>query len=340
MKFIDRLMPAPLHGGFSMDDYWVWGGSALRGEDDRYHIFASRWPKRFPFFEGYIVASEVVRGVSDAPTGPYIFQEVVLPVRGADYWDGRMTHNPVIQRRGNTYLLFYIGSTFAGELPCPQDVRRHGCRERLYSYSNIRIGLATSRSVLGPWVRRECPVLEPRSGKWDRTIVTNPAPCVREDGTICLYYRSSTPDGLRIGLAAAGDPDSPFVRIFDDPVLRLCGENQVEDPCVWREGDRYQMLAKDMTGGLTGEMHAGVHLYSRDGLNWPSSDPAKAYSRNVVWEDGTRTSQGCLERPQVLVEKGTATHVFLATGDGPGGFRKAKRTWNMVIPLAPETGRP
>ena len=27
-----------------MDGYWVWDGSTIRGEDGRYHLFASRWP--------------------------------------------------------------------------------------------------------------------------------------------------------------------------------------------------------------------------------------------------------------------------------------------------------
>jgi len=59
--FIDRLLPAPRRGGFAQDDYWVWCGSAIRGEDDRFHIFAARWPRTLPFFAGYLTHSEVVR---------------------------------------------------------------------------------------------------------------------------------------------------------------------------------------------------------------------------------------------------------------------------------------
>ena len=71
----------------------------VQGEDGRYHLFAARWPKELPFFDGYKVHSEVVRAASPTPEGPYEFQEVVLPARGAEYWDGRMTHNPTIRRR-------------------------------------------------------------------------------------------------------------------------------------------------------------------------------------------------------------------------------------------------
>ena len=54
----------------------------------------------------------------------------------------------------------------------------------------------------------------------------------------------------------------------------------------------------------------------------------------VRWDDGTTIIQGCLERPQLLFdESGQPTHLFVATGDGPGGFDKCTETWNMVIPL-------
>ncbi len=125
------------------------------------------------------------------------------------------------------------------------------------------------------------------------------------------------------------------MRISDQPVLRLGSGNAVEDPFVWWNGSGLEMLAKDMTGGITGERHAGVHLTSSDGVHWALATPPKAYSRRVVWDDGTVTVQGSLERPQLLIENGRPTHLFAATADGPGGFDNARRTWNMVIPLAP-----
>ncbi|MGD2174086.1 MAG: glycoside hydrolase family protein, partial [Candidatus Brocadiaceae bacterium] len=224
-----------------MDGHWVWGGSVVRGEDGRYHMFASRWPRRLPFFDGYRTRSEVVRAVADAPGGPYAFREVVLPARGPEHWDGRMTHNPTIHRCGGIYLLFYIGSTYAGPQPSARELRPGLTSAPDESYANIRIGLATAHSVFGPWRRSPEPVLCPRPGKWDGFVVTNPAPCVLEDRRILLLYRSNTPDGLRIGAAVADGPDGPFERISDGPVLRLEGRGHVEDPCVWRAGDHFEL---------------------------------------------------------------------------------------------------
>ena len=338
MAFIDRIQPAPLNGGFAMDDYWVWCGSVTRGDDGRYHMFAARWPRALPFFDGYKVSSEVVRAVSDTPEGPYAYQETVLPARGAEYWDGRMTHNPTIHKLGDSYLLFYIGATYEGPSPSAEELRQGTTPTPNESYASIRIGLATAPSALGPWTRADAPVLEPRPGKWDGSIVTNPAPCILPDGRILLYYRANTSRGLRIGAARARGLGAPFERISDDPVLIFDGDNHVEDPYAWWAGDHLELLAKDLAGGITGEVHAGIHATSPDGLQWTLADPPKAYSRRVVWEDGSVTVQGSLERPQLLFHEDDAglaqpTHLFCATGDGPGGFRNATRTWNMVLPL-------
>jgi predicted GH43/DUF377 family glycosyl hydrolase len=301
-------------------------------------MFASRWPRAFPFFVGYLTHSEIVRAVSDTPEGPYAFQEVVLPARGPEHWDGQITHNPTVHRSGNTYLLFYIGATYAGPKPDVAEVNRlnRELPQQAECYDSIRIGLATSDSVLGPWTRLDEPILRPRAGKWDGRVVTNPAPCVREDGSILLYYRSNTPEGLRIGLAAADSFQSPFHRVVDDPVLTFSA-GYVEDPFVWRAGDRYELIAKDWTGEICGEAGAGVHAASPDGIAWTLSEPPKAYSRRVVWDDGTITIQGALERPQLLIHNGRPTHLFAATGDGPGGFDNCTRTWNLVIPLSSDS---
>ncbi|MEG2500550.1 MAG: hypothetical protein RSA78_05740, partial [Oscillospiraceae bacterium] len=44
---------APCGGGFSMEGYWVWCGSVIKGEDGKYHMFASRWKKTLPFHPGW-----------------------------------------------------------------------------------------------------------------------------------------------------------------------------------------------------------------------------------------------------------------------------------------------
>ena len=111
VAFMDRILPAPKNGGFSDDNYWIWGSSVIKGEDGRYHMFASRWSKQFGFGH-WVTNSQIVRAVSDTPAGPYQFEEVVTPIRGKEFWDGLCTHNPRVIKYRNQYLLYYFGTTY------------------------------------------------------------------------------------------------------------------------------------------------------------------------------------------------------------------------------------
>jgi hypothetical protein len=313
-----------------MDDYWVCGGSCIKADDGQYHLFASRWPKRYPFLEGYVFHSEVVHAVSPQPEGPYEFREVVLPARGEGFWDGKMPHNPTITRWGDTYYLYYIGSTYEGESPSPDSMAR---LKRLWlqpAYKNIRIGLATAQSLSGPWERHDAPILAPQPHGFDSVVVTNPAPCVTESGETFLVYRTHIRgSGNRLALARAPHPDSAYERVIQRPIAAA----EVEDPFIWQQAGRFYVLAKDMTGEITGEKHAGVFLSTTDLTDWQLNDPPKAYSRLRYWDDGDSTMLGSFERPQLLIQDGRPTHLFAATADGPGGFRNAANTWNQVVPL-------
>lgn len=318
----------PVDGGFRLEGYWVWCGSAVEEPGKGFHLYASRWPKTHPMFEGYLLFSEIVRAWSPTLTGPYEFRERIIPAGAVPAWCGRMAHNPAVLRYGDRYLLYFIGSTYEGEAPVPEEITEHLMSE---IYGRIRIGLAVADSPAGPWRVLDEPVLSPRSGYWDSRVVTNPAPCVHPDGRIFLYYRSNTPEGLRIGLAVADRPEGPYRRVGDGPVLE--GFN-VEDPFVWHDGREFHMLAKDMTGSITGEEIAGAHFLSQDGIRWQVAPAARGYSRTIRLADGREQHLGCLERPQIFFDAaGTPRCLFAAAGDGGGSFRQAKNTWNIAIPI-------
>ncbi|NOU88982.1 glycosyl hydrolase family 43 [Paenibacillus sp. LMG 31460] len=333
------MLPAPREGGFRMEGYWVWCGSVIRGEDERYHMFASRWPKSLPMHPGWLVASEIVRAVSDTPEGPYTFQEVVLPARGAQYWDGRSTHNPHITKFGDKYLLYYMGSTH----PLPDVVAGDGFGLEdprcIVARSNKRVGLAMANSVFGPWERSESPILPVRPNRFDSYLTSNPAPCLQEDGSVLLVYKARQYEGnlhgkMTIGAAAADSYQGPYRVLTEEPIFPP-DQFHIEDPFIWKTAKGYELLAKDMEGTLCGERHGGIHAVSQDGLKWQLSETPKAYSRTVLWDDGTEQTMGNLERPFLLFHDGKPTHLFAAVADGSGGFRNAANTWNMVIPLKP-----
>ncbi|MCH8525186.1 MAG: glycoside hydrolase family protein, partial [Balneolales bacterium] len=159
-----RLGTAPVDGGFAQDDYWVWGSSVIKGDDGKYHMYVSRWPKFLPFHPGWMVASEIVHAISDTPEGPYEFVDVALPARGPEYWDGRSTHNPRVLKHGDTYVLIYMGSTNPFDDVVNPDTLTLASAFTTVGRANKRIGIATSQSPYGPWERRDRPILDTKPG--------------------------------------------------------------------------------------------------------------------------------------------------------------------------------
>lgn len=344
MKVPFCLRPAPRGSGFSDPDWWIWCGSVVRGEDRRFHMFASRWSKRFPFNTHWVFSSAVVRAVADVPEGPYRFAEVVLARRAPHLFDGMNTHNPLVRSWDGKYWLFYMGTTHEfPELPPHREV---DTPTFLAVWHRKRIGLAWSRSVFGPWQRLDQPLLEPRSGQWDATITSNPAAVIQPDGTTYLIYKSRAHAAapLQLGIARAPHPTGPYRRLSDKPLFSFPHPDfHIEDPFLWHDGTHFHLLLKDDykndCGGITGEWGAGVYAWSEDGVQWVLGEPPKAYSRTIQWADGSVTTQPNLERPFLLVdESGRPTHLFCATGAGPKPWQ-FEHTWNQCIPLD-SAGRP
>ena len=326
-----EFAPIPANSGFAMDNYWIWCGSAVADKEKGYHLYASRWRKDYPMLEGYVLFSHIVHAYSENLTGPYTFVEKVLPAKeDPEAWDGKMTHNPTILQWGGKYYLFYIGSTYS-EDPTPSNEILENRQMVNEVYARISIGIAVSDSPAGPWKAEKDPILVSTPGGWDEFVVTNPAPCITPEGKVYLYYRTNAKDGCSIGCATADTPLGPYTK-YPGPVH---GINRVEDPFVWHDGEFFNMVAKDLTGNVTGEYHAGAHFVSRDGFHWEYVK--KAWSRTVVFADGSVKTLGSLERPQIFFDKdGKMAALFAASADGPGHFTKADNTWNMVIPFQEE----
>lgn len=337
-----RLGRIPVGGGFRQDDYWVWGSSVVRGPDGHYHMFASRIPRALPFHPGWMVASEIVRAEASVPEGPYTFREVVLPPRGAEYWDGRSTHNPRVLQAHGRYYLFYMGSTHPLPEPDPAGLTARGSAWSVVARANKRIGVAVSDDPRGPWRRCDAPALPTRPGTFYSFLTSNPTPAIGPDGACRLVfkaraYRGDVHGPMTIGLALSEDPCGPYRVLGDAPVIDFDRVGEVEDPCLWHDADGYHMLAKDQHGGITGERGAGVLLHSDDACDWRLDAEPKAYSRTVTWDDGTVEHLGNLERCSILRDAdGRVSHLFFALWQGSEDFsRPSDRSVarNICLPL-------
>lgn len=334
------MLPAPVNGGFRMEGYWVWCGSVAKGEDGNYHMFASRWPKALPMHPGWLLQSEIVRAVSKAPEGPFMYCETVMKGRGPEYWDGRMVHNPHITRQGDKWVLYYIGSTHPfTEVKPGEEITLMDPRV-IVARSNKRIGVAVADRITGPWERFPEPVMTVRPDQEDNFFVSNPAPCVEEDGGVLMMYKfrsykkdlfeATLHSDMKLNAARAKHYAGSYVRgegkLFDDDVV-------LEDPYIWKEDGVYHMIAKDMHGNLCGERFGGVYARSENGEKWDIRRNYCAFSRKILWDDGKERLMGNLDRPFILWEDGKPRCIYFATSDGSNGFMDAKDTWNMAIPL-------
>ncbi|HHC7201704.1 TPA: glycoside hydrolase family protein [Vibrio parahaemolyticus] len=338
----ERIQEAPVGGGFSMDGYWVWGSSVVKGDDGKYHMFVSRWRQELLFHPGWMVESEIVHAVSDTPEGPYEFSDLALDRRGAQYWDGQSVHNPRVIKHNGKYIMFYMGSTHNfPDLDDPKKLKL-GDEYTIIGRANKRIGIAVSDSPYGPWERRDEPALDTKPDTYYSFLTSNPSPWINEDGSVDLifksrFYNEKFPyhSKMNIGLARAKSIDDPFEVVSKESIFSEKRFGVIEDPFIWRDETGYHLIAKDHYGALIEEAKAGIMAHSKDGLNWfVDKEHPQAYSKTVKWDNGKNIAMGQLERPFILMDdNGKPSHIFFATMDGIGGFENASKSWNMVVPL-------
>jgi len=284
-----------------MNGYFIWDSSVIK-VGDTYHLFSARWPKGHPFPDDYRRHAEIIRATSKNPLGPYEFQEVVLSQRGGSYWDSLMSRNPAIRKIGDTFVLFYVGSD------------AHTLEPGGKGLPLRRIGYATSRSVTGPWIQSEQPIIPEDS--------TGPAVCVEDDGSVKMVFRTAS---LQVKVATAPNFRGPYA-VRNENVWPA---DRLEDFDFFKAGGRYYIICEDNVGGLTGHERWGALLTSRDGItHWDPMNRTAAYDHTIRFTDGTVLESTRRERPEVFIENGLMTVLFTEVYDGHD-------SWCQPVPLSP-----
>lgn len=327
------MLPIPATSAFHDPGYFVWCGTMVRGEDGKYHLYYSRW-KISDGFQAWVTSSEIAHAVSDSPTGPFVFHDVALPARGAQFWDGMVTHNPTIKRFGKQYYLYYMGNTGDGKVMQTLNwVHRN----------NQRIGVAVSASPNGPWKRFDKPLVDaskdPRLP--DSLCVNNPSITQGRDGKYLLLYKAVGREeplphgGPVVHLMATSDsPTGPFHKELK-PLFVIPGNSfPFEDPFFWydRRRDQYFAILKDNQGIVSGLGHSSLVLFqSSDSLNWIKAEHSFVSDLQLRWEGQPPQRVKALERPQ-LTFNAAGDPIALTVAIDAGG----KDTFNVRIPLSEE----
>lgn len=174
------------------------------------------------------------------------------------------------------------------------------------SLCNQRVGLATSASPYGPWIRRDKPVVDAGpSGEWDDQFTTNPTPHVFANGSVLLIYKArsmSDFNNMRTGVARADHWSGPYTRVLSASPIDISGG--CEDAGIYRSKDMdvFRMI-----------LHCGCSyqsVWSIDGLHWNRTAPLAPWC-NVSYAGGGSEVLHRRERPKWLVgPSGRPTHLF------------------------------
>ncbi len=282
--------------------FHVWGSSPIIGPEGKIHLFSARWPVTARFDPGWRTHSEIAHYVADKPEGPFVFQNVALVGTGKDSWDRFGIHNPAIHRVGDRYVLLYIGN---------DGRKRHP--------ANQRIGMATARSLSGPWRRigRDGQILAPSTDPKHWTFraangVNNPAFLQHRDGRFLLYYKSSHG---RMGLAVANRLEGPYVH-QKLPVTK--NAVAIEDGYAFYWDNRICLITTDNHG--IKRRGGGLLWQSKDGLAF-DPDPTLAFGLLTDYVSPlpkkSRHHYGRgpkFERPQVLMRENRPDFIYLPSG--------------------------
>jgi len=331
LNFQSMLQPVPASGKFIDDNLFIWGGSLVRSPiDEKYHLFYSRWPRELGM-AAWVTHSEIAHAVSDFPFGPFTFQNVALPVRGREYWDGLVTHNPTVHFFDGKFYLYYMGNTGDGKATSPELNWTHR--------NNQRIGVAVAEDPNGPWKRYDKPLIDVSadSTSHDAQMTSNPSVTRMPDGQFLMVYKAvgkKNPQpfgGPVVHLTAiSSNPIGPFVK-QNKPVFTADNLNfPAEDPYVWYQDNCYYAIVKDMQGAFTKAGKSLALFYSKDGLDWKLSKYPLVSSLKITWANGTEQKVQALERPQLLIENGIPVALLAAVN------LTQDHSFNVQIPLKKE----
>ena len=310
----------PKENIFGDSKWFNWGASVITGDDGKYHMFYSRWPRKYSFYS-WLTHSEIAHAVADKPQGPYKYVETAITCKGDSNWDKFTAHNPKIKKFNGKYYLYYIG-TYA-ELSEEEliETAKTGYSHKNWKplRENQRTGVAVSDSLSGPWKRSKKPIIEPAGPI--TTLTVNPAVTQGPDGTYFMIIKGDKPGTTKFvrnqALATSDKPDGPF-KIHPKPVIDTF---DTEDASMWYDKNNKKFYAV---------YHAHTHIgliESADGYNWKKATPNILANKTILFTDGKTFKPDRMERPFVMLdENGIPSFLFVSA-------KKGSNTMNIHLPI-------
>ena len=349
-------------------DYFVWGGSVVKGYDGKFHMLYATWEQgdSVPVFtNSWVLHSKIAYAISDYPDRDFQSKGIVLTGRNlrgdSTAWDAQMVHNPHIKKFNGKYYLYFIGSKDPGIQAKGSKGENLNLRDRVQQ--NQKIGVIEFESfedlLSGNFTRPTEPILQPRTrvkpdnivnpspegtkATPDNIITVNPSVEYRpSDQKYLLFYKGNFYDpnwrGVH-GVAIGDSPTGPFVTtdnfVFD--VINEAGKiASGEDPFVWFHPNhkKFYVILKDFTGRITGGDPGLAILESKDGIDWQVPANPFFMKKEIILKSGEHVKANRLERPQLLIdESGNPQVLYSAAALINVNDRRDGSSFNVHIPL-------
>jgi len=232
-------------------DYYVWCTSPIMGDDQKVHLFCSRWPKKYRM-DGWTTHSEIAHYVGDKPEGPFRFANMAMEANPGASWNNSL-HNPAIAKVGDTYVLLYITFDHRKESPylagdAPSCGKMYTC-------------MATSKSLNGPWIKQGqdgmiiFPSTDPSHYSFETWSLDNPTFLAYKD-KFYIYFKSGKHQRItRYCSAVAEKLEGPYT-LSNTP----CTNNidYIEDATAFIWNNKICLLTNDNYGTHTGVAGRGI----------------------------------------------------------------------------------
>ncbi|MDO7172395.1 glycoside hydrolase family protein [Mariniflexile sp. AS56] len=286
--------------------WWHWGMAPIYDASGKLHVFMSTIPNA----GSWIKDSKIVHYTANSPEGPYTFVDTTFTSKTHTY------HNPQISQVEDTYVLVYLW------------------KSRDTPGFNQEIGIATSKSLDGPWTESpNNPIIKASGKQGDGANIvhaSNPTFLKDENGKFRVYYKSMTDaygtDRHReISLAISDNMEGPYESYAENPIISYADkELDIEDCYAFYYKGMYYMIVEDRKGVKNmlegnpipkkeikpGGNRPGLIYKSKDGINW--GRPEVGYKTN---EDYFGDKLARTERPHILWKNGEPEYLFLACHD-------------------------
>ena len=295
----DYILDAP-------ENWWHWCMAPIYDTSEKLHVFMSAIPNEGSWSKD----SKIVHYTANSPKGPYTFVDTTFTSKTHTY------HNPQISQVNDTYVLVYL------------------LKNRETPGINQEIGIATAKSLDGPWIESPYNPIIKASGKQGDGVniihASNPTFIKDEDGRFRIYYKSIT-DAFgakrhrEISLALSDNIEGPYENYSENPLISYADKGlDIEDCYAFYYKGTYYMIVEDRKGikdmlegkiiddkkNKPGGWRPGLIYKSDDGIKWNKPEVGYKTNKQYFGKKLART-----ERPHILWKNGEPEYLFLACHD-------------------------